>query len=220
MGGDVSKRGPVNTSLEALAGVLRDFNPSDVEADRLLSSWLRESKLAEGALNVNELAPDFLLPNANGRLVSSRSLRRTGPLIVTFFYGGWSPFCVTGLRILQGVIPNLCAAGASAVAITPETGDFPRKLKRDYRFDLEIVSDVDLGVSACFGLVFLLPAEVKRCLSQRGLDLSARHGCSFWMLPMPASYVVDQKGIIRHAFVGPDFTTGAAVETMLAALSD
>jgi peroxiredoxin len=40
------------------------------------------------------------------------------------------------------------------------------------------------------------------------------------MLPMPASYVVDQNGIIRHAFVGPDFATGAAVETMLAALSD
>jgi hypothetical protein len=37
---------------------------------------------------------------------------------------------------------------------------------------------------------------------------------------MPASYVVDQKGIIRHAFVGPDFTAGASVETMLAALSD
>jgi hypothetical protein len=62
MGGGVSKRGPVNTSLEALAGLLRDFNPPDVQADRLLSSWLRESNFAEGALKVNELAPDFLSP--------------------------------------------------------------------------------------------------------------------------------------------------------------
>jgi hypothetical protein len=62
MGGDVLKRDPVNTLPEASAGVLRNFNPSDVEADRLLSSWLRESNIAEGALNVNELAPDFLLP--------------------------------------------------------------------------------------------------------------------------------------------------------------
>jgi hypothetical protein len=40
------------------------------------------------------------------------------------------------------------------------------------------------------------------------------------MLPMPAIYVLDQRGIIRRAFVGPDSITGAKTDTLLAALSE
>jgi peroxiredoxin len=40
------------------------------------------------------------------------------------------------------------------------------------------------------------------------------------MLPMPATYVLDQRGIIRRACVGPDSITGATTEIVLAALSE
>jgi peroxiredoxin len=96
----------------------------------------------------------------------------------------------------------------------------PRNFKRDHRLNLEILSDLDLGVSLSFGLVSVVPAEIKSRLLQRGLDLSAPHGFSFWMLPMPATYVLDQRGIIRRACVGPDSITGATTETVLAALSE
>ena len=55
---------------------------------------------------------------------------------------------------------------------------------------------------------------------RRGLDLSAPNGFSFWMLPMPATYVLDQRGIIRRACVGPDSITGATTKTVLDALSE
>jgi peroxiredoxin len=96
----------------------------------------------------------------------------------------------------------------------------PRNFKRDHRLDLEILSDVDLGVSLSFGLVSVVPAEIKSRLVRRGLDLSAPHGFSFWMLPMPATYVLDQRGIIRRACVGQDSITGATTETVLATLSE
>ncbi|MEY9660390.1 redoxin domain-containing protein [Bradyrhizobium ottawaense] len=166
----------------------------------------------------NALAPDFLLPEVNGKLVSSLELRQTAPLIVTFVYGTWSPLCAAGLRALHGAIPSIRAAGARAIAITPETGDLLRNFKRDRRPDLEILSDLDLGVSLSFGLVSVVPADVKSHLLRRGL--AAPHGFSFWMLPMPAIYVLDQRGIIRRAFVGPDSITGAKTETLLAALSE
>ncbi|MGY3618200.1 redoxin domain-containing protein [Bradyrhizobium sp. USDA 10063] len=195
------------------------FGTLDIQTDRLLSSWLREACVPDGGLKANEPAPDFLLPEANGKLVSSLELRQTAPLIVTFVYGTWSPaLCAAGLRALHGATPSIRAAGARAIAITPETGDLPRNFKRDHRLDLEILSDLDLGVSLSFGLVSVVPAEIKRRLLQSGLDLSAPHGFSFWMLPMPAIYVLDQRGIIRRACVGPDSVT--TTETLLAALSE
>jgi peroxiredoxin len=220
MDNKVSKGRPVSAPIEVSAETLSGSRTLDVQTDRLLSSWLREEGVPDGALKANEPAPDFLLPEANGRLVSSLELRQTAPLIVTFVYGTWSPLCAAGLRALHGATPGIRAAGARAIAITPETGDLPRNFKRDHRLDLEILSDVDLGVSLWFGLVSVVPAEIKSRLLKRGLDLSAPHGSSFWTVPMPATYVLDQRGIIRRACVGPDSITGVTTETVLAALSE
>ena len=220
MDDEVSKGRPFSTPIEPSAEILSGFPMLDIGTDRLLSSWLREAGVPDGALKVNEPAPDFLLPEANGKLVSSLELRQTAPLIVTFVYGTWSPLCATGLRALHGAFPSIRAAGARVIAITPEAGDLPRNFKRDRRLDLEILSDLDLGVSLSFGLVSVVPAEIKNRLLRRGLDLSAPYGFSLWMLPMPATYVLDQRGIIRRACVGPDSIMGAKTETVLAALSE
>jgi peroxiredoxin len=93
------------------------------------------------------------------------------------------------------------------------------RFKHDHRLDVEILSDLDLGVSLSFGLVSVVPAEIKSCLLQRGLDLSTP-GFPFWMLPMPAIYILDRRGTIRRAWVGPDSITGAMTEIVLAALSE
>ena len=218
MDNELSKSRLVSMPIAAAAETLSGFRTPDIQTDRLLSSWLREAGVPDGALKANEPAPDFVLPDAHGKLVSSLELRQTAPLIVTFVYGTWSPLCAAGLRALHGASPSIRAAGARAVAITPETGDMPRNFKRDHRLDLEILSDLDLGVSLSFGLVSVVPGEIKRRLLQRGLDLAAPHGFSLWMLPMPATYVLDQRGIIRRACVGPDSITRATTETVLAAL--
>jgi peroxiredoxin len=220
MDDEVSKGRPASTPVEASAKTSSGFRTLDIRTDRLLSSWLREAGIPEGALKANEPAPDFLLPEATGKLVSSLELRQTAPLIVTFVYGTWSPLCAAGLLALHGATPRIRGAGARAIVITPETGDLPRNFKRDYRLDLEILSDLDLGVSLSFGLVSVVPAEIKSRLLRRGLDLSAPYGFSFWMLPMPATYILDQRGIIRRACVGPDSITGATTETVLAALPE
>ena len=220
MDDEVSRRRQVSTPIEPAAEISTGFRTLDTRTDRLLLSWLREAGVPDGALKANEPAPDFLLPEANGKLVSSLELRQTAPLIVTFVYGTWSPFCAAELRALHGATPGIRAAGGRAIAITPEAGDLPRNFKRDRRLDLEILSDLDLGLSLSFGLVSVVPAEIKSRLLLRGLDLSAPNGFSFWMLPMPATYVLDQRGIIRRACVGPDSSTGAKTENVLAALSE
>jgi hypothetical protein len=50
---------------------------------------LRAAKAADRALKVGDRAPDFTLPNAEQRPVSSRALLARGPLVVTFYRGRW-----------------------------------------------------------------------------------------------------------------------------------
>ena len=50
---------------------------------------LRHSKIMDRVLKAGDAAPEFLLPNEEGRTVSSSDLLSRGPLVVGFYRGFW-----------------------------------------------------------------------------------------------------------------------------------
>jgi peroxiredoxin len=187
---------------ELLAGL----SDTDREAYIHLIDWLRESDVASHALQVGDTAPDFLLPDAHGRLHSSEHLRGEGPLVVSFYRGGWCPFCNAELRALQAVKAEFDNLKANLVVLSPETRDLPRQLKRQLNLDLIMLADVDHGVAISYGVLFRVPDETKAHYAGQGYDFGHRHGSTEWMLPIPATFVIDQDGVVKGAFVEPDFT--------------
>ncbi len=194
------------TYAQIRSELLTTFNDADWQSYNHLVEWLRNSNVASRALKVGDVAPDFLLPDVNGRLCSSEQLRRDGPLVLSFFRGGWCPFCTAELGALQASKREFESLGATLAVVTPETRQFPRQLKQGLGLDLKVLSDVDHGVAASYGVLFRVPDEIKAHYSGLGVDLGARHGAPDWMLPIPATYVIDTDGQIRSAFVEPDFT--------------
>ncbi|RXH24148.1 alkyl hydroperoxide reductase [Bradyrhizobium nanningense] len=186
--------------------LLAGLSNTDREAYTHLVDWLRKTDVASGALQVGDTAPDFLLPDVHGRLHSSEHLRGDGPLVVSFYRGGWCPFCNAELRALQAVRAEFDSLKANLVVLSPETGDLPRRLKRELSLDLTVLADVDHAVAISYGVLFRLPDETKAHYARQGYDFGRRHGSTEWMLPIPATFVVDQGGIVRGAFVEPDFT--------------
>lgn len=51
-----------------------------------------------------------------------------------------------------------------------------------------------------------------------GSDLPDRHGNDNWLIPLPASFVVDRCGIVRYAFAAIDFTYRAEPDAIVGAL--
>lgn len=188
-----------------------------VNYDRL-TDWLRETDIASSALKVGDTAPDFLLPDWEGRLVSSARMREKGPLVLSFYRGGWCPFCTSELQALQAARSAFDEAGATVVVISPDTMHFPRDLRREKGLDLTLLSDVDYGVAISYGLLFPVPEDVRTHYLERGVDIGARHGSPVTMLPVPATYVVRSDGRIASAFVDVDFTRRQEPEEILAAV--
>ena len=50
---------------------------------------LARSGIAEKALKVGDKAPAFSLPNTTGAMVSSENLLAKGPMVISFYRGGW-----------------------------------------------------------------------------------------------------------------------------------
>lgn len=186
---------------------VRKRSPDIARAYDALVQTLVASGLTESSLKPGERMPDFDLPNVEGRFVSSQALLEHGPLVVSFFRGGWCPFCTTELRALQQAVPDIVARGASLAAITPDTAAALASAKRDNALGYEVLSDLDLGLGLQFGLVFRVPDAIRDLYRRINLDLGARHGNAHdvWLLPIPATYIVDRSGMVRFAEVDCDF---------------
>ena len=56
---------------------------------------------------VGDAAPDFSLPDVDGAEISLADVRAKGPTIVSFYRGGWCPYCSLELRAYQTLWPRL-----------------------------------------------------------------------------------------------------------------
>ncbi len=166
---------------------------------------LAASGVAAASLKAGDRIPDFELPNAEGRLVSSRELLARGPAVLSFFRGDWCPYCRAELQAYEAALAEIEELGASLVAITPDTGAALVSDKRQQGLSYEVLGDLDNGLALSFGILFRVPDPVRRLFLEHGRDLGARHGNDAWFLPIPASYVVDSRGTIRHAELNVDF---------------
>ncbi len=179
---------------------------------------LNRSGFLQDALREGTPFPDFVLPSAEGRLVSLASLLERGPVIISFFRGEWCPFCQLMLTALAEALPQIEAAGASLVALTPETGGFALNMKHATNARFEILSDVDCGIGLSAGIIFRMPKLYRARFEGLGISIPERHGNTAWFLPVPATFIVTQDGIIAWRFVDADFTHRAEPDDIISML--
>ncbi len=167
---------------------------------------LARSGIVDQSLKVGDPMPAFVLPNATGQTVRSTHLLAHGTLVVTFYRGGWCPYCNLELYALQQKMPDITAAGASLVAITPELPDHSLSTVEKHALTFEVLSDLGNEVSRQFGLVFQVPENLRVIYEGFGIDLTTTQGNDHFELPIPGTFVVDRHGIVAKAFVDPDYT--------------
>jgi peroxiredoxin len=137
---------------------------------------LRADFALERAVNIDEIAPDFALPNAVGKLIVLKDLLRSGPVVLTFYRGGWCPYCNIQLRAYQSILSQMSALGARLVAISPQLPDSSLDTVHKNALTFDVLSDVGNEVARDYGLVYSLPEEIpcSTSLEQQGSALDQR----------------------------------------------
>jgi len=180
---------------------------------------LADSGISESCLGPGEVAPAFTLPDVVGEPLSLGGLIAKGPVVLSFYRGGWCPYCSTQFRALQSALSDIRDVGAELVAISPQTPDNTLSTAEKLELTFPVLSDLGNNVAKSFGLVFTLPEDLRSVYEGFGLDIPAANGDDTFQLPIPATFVIDRDGIVAWRFADPDYTKRADPIEVLEVLS-
>lgn len=167
---------------------------------------LKARRLAAGALPPGAQAPEFELPDQEGKVVRSRDLLGRGRLAICFIRGRWCPFCVGQMNAMNLVLPLIEESGASLVVISPQTAKQSYFMRDQHKLRFPLLSDAGNQVARQFGLVYRVPADEESVYRRAFVNLPFTNGDDSWELPIPASFVLDREGTILYASASEDYT--------------
>lgn len=176
----------------------------------------RQNVIANAKSN-GDTAPNFTLANATGKEVLLSDYLKKGSVVLTWYRGGWCPYCNMTLHYLQEQLGAIQSKGANLLALTPELPDKSISTAEKHQLQFEVLSDVGNKVAKQYGIVFKLTDAVAASY-QKGFNLHGYNGDASDELPLAATYVINQKGVIVYTFLDPEYRNRAEVKDILAAL--
>ncbi|NRA53971.1 MAG: AhpC/TSA family protein [Gammaproteobacteria bacterium] len=202
------------------AGFVKKAPANVQELMKLATKNLAESGMVDKAPKVAEQLPTFSLPNQNGVTVNLSDLLAKGPVVVTFYRGGWCPYCNLELKAYQDQLANIAAENATLVAITPELPDASLSTTEKNALKFEVLSDVNSQYAKSLGIVFSLPEELRSIYLSFGIEVEKHNGAGQFDLPLAATFVIAQDGTIATAFVDADYTARQEPSAVVTALKN
>ena len=191
------------------------LNVFDTDANAMQQDYPNVLQLAVG-----DQAPDFTLSNAVGEPVQLYELLKQQRVVLTFYRGTWCPYCNLQLAQYQQVLPELQAAGASLVAISPQTPDESLNIKEKNELQFEVLSDNGNLVARQYTTVFQYGDQPLNTMAELGYDFDSFYADDSRELPIPATFIIEQDGTISFAqSEGGDYRNRVEAATIIQSLN-
>ena len=91
------------------------------------------------------------------------------------------------------------------VVITPEIERFNEELRSAVSAPFSVLSDMDNGYALMLNLAFYVGDEKKKLMKFAGWNIPPYNANDNWTLPIPATFVVGQDGLVKARHIDPDY---------------
>jgi len=190
--------------LKAKYEEIKKNAPNEVAIfDADTESFISSGDAPQG-LQVGDQLASFELPNQLGQTISLDELQVDSNIVISFYRGGWCPYCNIELCVLQQALPEFKSHGARLIAISPQLPDESMSTAEKNELSFPVLSDAGNKVAKEFGLVFTLSEQLRPLYESFNIDLPATNGDKSFELPIPATFIIDSDGVVKGAFVNAD----------------
>jgi peroxiredoxin len=113
------------------------------------------------------------------------------------------------MEAMNRVLPEIESAGASLVAISPQTVKQSFFMVDQHKLRFPLLSDAGNSVARQFGLVYRVPEEQEAIYRRAFINLPLVNGDESWELPIPATYILGRDGTVLSALANEDYAERA-----------
>jgi peroxiredoxin len=187
-----------------------------VSADEGRSAIHSDARLAQ-PLFPGLKAPSFSVRDVTGRPVEFDPEKMTRPLVLSFYRGGWCPYCNLHLSELRHAEQELKSMGYDIWFLSVDQPSMLEESLDEPNPGYTLLSDAKLEATRAFGIAFRLDDETFARYTKGGHDLEGASGEDHHVLPVPSTYIIGADGIIRFQYTNPDYRVRLHPNVLLAA---
>jgi len=103
-------------------------------------------------LGIEQKAPEFTLPDQDGKDVSLTGLLKNGPVILYFYPADFTPGCTREACSIRDLHREIRLAGLTVAGISPQSPDSHRRFREKYNLPFLLLSDETKEVIRMFGV--------------------------------------------------------------------
>ena len=107
-------------------------------------------------------APDFSLPDQDGRRQRLAGLLGDGPLILYFYPADFTPGCTREACDLRDIHARILSGGLRVVGVSPQSPESHRRFRETHALPFTLLSDEDKSVIRAYGVDGPLGIGVRR----------------------------------------------------------
>lgn len=162
-------------------------------------------------------APDFTVRDVQGQAFQYTAAGQKKPLVLSFYRGGWCPYCNLHLSELRLAEKQLVEMGFDIWFISIDKPELLFESLDEPDIGYTIYSDASLDATRAFGLAFKVSDELVEKYLTYDIDLEKASGETHHVLPAPATYIIGTDGVISFAYINPDYKVRLHPDVLLAA---
>ena len=162
-------------------------------------------------------APVFTVRDVNNDIFRYEPAKQAKPVVLTFFRGGWCPYCNLHLSELRLAEEKLKDMGFDIWFISIDKPELLLESLDDPSIGYTIYSDSSLSATRAFGLAFRVDDELNEKYLSYDIDLERASGEDHHVLPAPATYIIGADGVINFAYINPDYKVRLHPDVLLVA---
>lgn len=165
---------------------------------------------------VGDTVKNFSLTDQIGQVFTLNDALKEGPIVLIFYRGQWCPYCNKHMSHLQDSLPLIGAKGARVIALSPENPEYLEKMEVKTGAKFSLLYDSSYQIARRMEVLFD-PGEqlVKKYDRISGKPLNEVHGTENTLLPVPATYIINQNGVIIWRHFEKNYKERAGVDSIL-----
>lgn len=197
-----------------------------IAASTLLLTLSSQAKIAQDENQLTPLLNGHTIPNVtlkdlNNQDINLSQLAQEKPTVFFFYRGGWCPFCNNQMGQLKAIEQKLIDMGFQLVGISPDTPEQLKQSANQNELSYRLLSDANLTASQAFGIAYYTSERVTQRYTQK-MNIKnplwvTPEGHKRLVLPVPAVYMSDSKGLVHFQYLNPNFRVRPAPELILTA---